>query len=237
MKFSGTPLPAERGMRRTIPHHEKARLEPWLLEPQRGPRASQRSSSDLPPRAARQGLLPTSAPVGDVDETELIGFSSESVEGDPIDRPEEEPPPAPLAPAPRRLRFLLVEDDADSRNVLSALLTLHGHAVESVGTGREAIAAARRAAFDAVLVDVGLPDIDGYGVGRSLRERSDPSMVRVALTGHDGPEAREQSRAAGFHLHLVKPVELARLLAAVIAELGARRLSAPTPEDEGESLP
>lgn len=124
---------------------------------------------------------------------------------------------------PDAWKILLVEDDEDARVALATLLRLYGHAVEAVATGGEALAVAAVARFDVALVDVGLPDMDGLELGRRLRRDARGDDLRVALTGYDGAEAREASRAAGFHLHVVKPVDCEPLLALVAVRLRALR--------------
>jgi len=109
-------------------------------------------------------------------------------------------------------RVLIIEDNRDARESLAALLRLAGHEVRAAQSGTEGIELARSAALDFVLVDIGLPDIDGYEVARRLR--SHPAMRRVrlvALTGYGREEDRRRALAAGFDEHLAKPVELRSL--------------------------
>jgi CheY-like chemotaxis protein len=84
--------------------------------------------------------------------------------------------------------------------------------VLAAATGQEGIDAAVSSHPDIVLVDIGLPDIDGYEVARRLRDRLDPDTRLVALTGYGQPEDRAQAKDAGFHAHLVKPIEPAKLV-------------------------
>jgi CheY-like chemotaxis protein len=97
---------------------------------------------------------------------------------------------------------LIVEDSEDSRDALRILLELEGHRVTVAQSGEEAVRAATAAHPDWALVDIGLPDIDGYGAVRL-----------VALTGHNRSEDRDRALAAGFDAHLAKPVDPARLVA------------------------
>jgi CheY-like chemotaxis protein len=88
------------------------------------------------------------------------------------------------------------------------LLCMRGHDVRVAHTGTEGVAAARAWAPDVVLCDIGLPELDGYGVARELRQ--DPTTARVrllALTGYGTEEDKCRSREAGFDQHLVKPVD------------------------------
>jgi CheY-like chemotaxis protein len=70
---------------------------------------------------------------------------------------------------------------------------------------------AARSPFDAALIDLGLPGLDGYEVARRIRAVLGPSIVLIAHTAYDGPEYRERTRAAGFDAHLVKPTDLQEL--------------------------
>jgi CheY-like chemotaxis protein len=108
---------------------------------------------------------------------------------------------------PVRRRVLVVEDDADSREMLRMLLEMEGHDVQEAEDGPGALAAVAAMGPDVALIDVGLPGLDGHEVARRLRaERTDPAILLVALTGYAAPEDRERSRAAGFDVHLTKPI-------------------------------
>jgi signal transduction histidine kinase/ActR/RegA family two-component response regulator len=104
-------------------------------------------------------------------------------------------------------RILVVEDNEDGRAMLEAMLTLEGHQVHAVGNGLAAIAAARNWKPDVVLLDIGLPDIDGYEVARRLRAAGfDPRLKLVAVSGYGQPDDERRTYEAGFDLHLTKPV-------------------------------
>ena len=126
-------------------------------------------------------------------------------------------PPAevPAAGAPvaaHRLRILLVEDNADAREMLSAVLRLQGHEVHVAIDGPEGVSAALALQPDAALVDIGLPGFDGYEVARRIRAgRAGRATRLVALTGYGQPEDRRRTRDAGFDDHLVKPVDPGRV--------------------------
>jgi signal transduction histidine kinase len=110
------------------------------------------------------------------------------------------------------LRVLIVDDNEDSATVLGHLLKLWGHDVRTARDGRDALAAAHRWQPDVVLLDIGLPEMDGYEIARRLR--ADPGMAGaflVAVTGYGQDEDRRRAREAGFDEHVVKPVDLARL--------------------------
>jgi CheY-like chemotaxis protein len=113
-------------------------------------------------------------------------------------------------------RVLVVEDNQDIRESSCEVLLMAGFEVIGAATGFEALEKAPIFHPNAVLLDVGLPDLSGYDVARRLRESPQfASTLLIALTGYDGPEAHALSSAAGFDHHLSKPVdfdELARLL-------------------------
>lgn len=131
--------------------------------------------------------------------------------------PQIEPPRAARETAPRApnrgaRRILVVEDNADAREMLATLLTLDGNEVHEAVDGPSGVAAALRLAPDVALIDLGLPGLDGYQVAEAIRSASDrPEMLLVALTGYGQPEDHERTRRAGFHAHLVKPVDFAQL--------------------------
>ena len=114
----------------------------------------------------------------------------------------------------RSLRVLIVEDDVDSADSLSMLLRLHGHEVQLARTGPTALEMAAASRPDMVLLDIGLPGMDGYQVAKLLRELPEfKDVVLCALTGYTPSEAdRQRQQETGFDHYYVKPVELAKLL-------------------------
>ncbi len=113
---------------------------------------------------------------------------------------------APATPITSR-RILIVDDNADSAMSLSVLLEMEGHEVRSARTGTEALQLLERFDAHAVLLDIGLPGLDGYATADLIRQRRGPaSPYLVALSGY-GPPANP----GGFDAHLMKPLELARL--------------------------
>jgi PAS domain S-box-containing protein len=118
-------------------------------------------------------------------------------------------PSEPVAAnATRALRVLVVEDNIDAAESLATLLRLWNHDVSVVHDGRTALEAAREQQPEVVLLDIGLPGLDGYQVARRLREELhlDHTLL-VAMTGYGQPEDRRRSREAGIQYHFVKPVE------------------------------
>ena len=133
------------------------------------------------------------------------------------------PEPAP-AIAPRGLRVLVVEDNIDAAESLATLLRLWNHDVSVVHDGRLALEAAREQQPEVVLLDIGLPGLDGYQVARRLRDEIglDHALL-VAMTGYGQPEDRRRSQEAGIQYHFVKPVEplvLRNLLAGAALPVG-----------------
>ena len=117
-------------------------------------------------------------------------------------------PIADSGATPRRI--LIIEDNTDAREALHAVLTMDGHEVHEASDGEEGVAAAERIRPDIMLVDIGLPGIDGYEVARRLRASQASLGVQwrlIALTGHGQPEDIQRARDAGFDTHLVKPVQ------------------------------
>jgi signal transduction histidine kinase len=128
---------------------------------------------------------------------------------------------APPAAAPRAAaqgqsgvaarHILVVEDKADSRETLATLLRLLGHQVEEAATGPEGVRRALDTRPQVALIDLGLPQLDGYEVARQVRAALGASVLLVALTGHASEEHRNRTAEAGFDAHLAKPVELEQL--------------------------
>lgn len=119
-------------------------------------------------------------------------------------------------------RVLLVDDNADSSEPLSLLLQARGHETRVSTDGEEAILVADDFRPTCVVLDLGLPRMDGYEVARRLRERPyGEELVLVALTGWAGKDVRTKAADAGFDYHLVKPVNWEELER--IVETGARQ--------------
>jgi PAS domain S-box-containing protein len=112
--------------------------------------------------------------------------------------------------------ILVIEDNADGAQSLADILEMHGHHVRIAHDGLSGIALAREVQPDVILCDIGLPDVDGYDVARTLRRDGALRGTRVvALSGYAQPEDRQRARDAGFDVHLAKPVELDELMAAL----------------------
>lgn len=109
-------------------------------------------------------------------------------------------------------RIMVVDDNRDAADILGILLRMQGHVVQVARDGFAAVQMAPTFNPDVVLLDIGLPGLDGYAVARQLRRlQSGRSLCLIALTGYGQDEDRERSRAAGFDHHIVKPVEPSEL--------------------------
>ncbi len=123
---------------------------------------------------------------------------------------------APMAATPVERTVLLVDDNVDATRGLAILLTHAGFAVTEAHDGGEALARAAAAPPDIVLLDLGLPVVDGYRVAETLRARpGGGTLLLIAISGYGQPEDRERSLAVGFDYHLVKPIDCAELIALI----------------------
>ena len=115
--------------------------------------------------------------------------------------------PASAAAAAMPLRILVVDDNADGAESLAKFLSLFGHEVRLAHDGEAALAAAAEFQPDTILLDIGLPDMEGYEVCRRIRSQPwGERLAVIALTGWGDQEAQRRSKEAGFDRHLVKPV-------------------------------
>lgn len=125
-------------------------------------------------------------------------------------------------------KILLVEDNELNRDMLSRRLGRKGFEVESAADGRAGVERALAGGFDLILMDMSLPELDGWEATRRIR--SDPrgaSVAIIALTAHAMPGDREKALAAGCDDYDTKPVEFDRLLGKIQARLAAK----PNPTD------
>jgi signal transduction histidine kinase/CheY-like chemotaxis protein len=133
----------------------------------------------------------------------------------PLARSEAAPSAPPVGGRPRleRHSVLIIEDNADTRDVLKLMLEVDGATVETAEDGEAGLHAIERMRPDVVLCDIGLPDIDGFEVARRIRARADLAATRlIALTGYGQAEDMRQALKAGFEAHLTKPVNLEQLM-------------------------
>ena len=119
------------------------------------------------------------------------------------------------------LRVLIVDDNVDGAEMLGQMLSLGGHETHLAHDGLAAVEAAAVLRPDVILMDIGLPRMDGYEAARAIRAQgATPPPLLVALTGWGQDEDRQRSEAAGFDAHVVKPIEEAALTR-LLASLGA----------------
>jgi signal transduction histidine kinase len=143
----------------------------------------------------------------------------------PVDAVEPQPVQLPVSDA---LRLLVVDDNVDAAETLAELLDTMGYQVRQAGDGEAALTACQ--AFDphVVLLDIGLPGMNGYDVCRQMRrQRGGKARTMVAVTGWGQPEDLQRSKEAGFDRHLVKPMDFDALVA-ILADL-------PRPASKGSA--
>ena len=123
-------------------------------------------------------------------------------------------------------RVVVADPCADTVESTALLLRLWGHDVRGAATGPSALEVARAYRPDTILMEVGLPELDGFEVARRLRQSgADAELLLVAVTGYGDEKNRRRSREAGFDLHLLKPVDpevLQHLLAASHRDAGGK---------------
>lgn len=159
---------------------------------------------------------------GTVSVSSSLGHGSEFVVRLPVVANDAPQPPARLTaalPTVRPLRVLAVDDNVDANKVLATYLNALGHDVRTACDGPTGLSAALDYRPDVVLLDIGLPGMDGYEVAKRLREQSILGhVVLVAMSGYGQEAARQHSHAVGFDHHLVKPADL-RLVQQVLASV------------------
>jgi len=117
----------------------------------------------------------------------------------------------PIPPKPR-FRILVVDDNPDSAMSLAMILSMMGHETRTAHDGEAAVSTAEAFRPRVVLLDIGLPKLNGYEVAQRIRqEKWGESMFLVAVTGWGQDEDRQRSEDVGMDLHMVKPVEPAAL--------------------------
>lgn len=123
-----------------------------------------------------------------------------------------------LVPAVPISTVLLIEDNADSREMMAMLLGMLGYKVLEAANGEQGLKLARREQPAIAVVDIGLPDMDGYEVARQLRTEAPlQNMTLIALTGYGQEADRQRALAAGFDSHLVKPLDMDVLVSTIIS--------------------
>jgi signal transduction histidine kinase/ActR/RegA family two-component response regulator len=150
--------------------------------------------------------------------SEGVGRGSEFIVRLPLQVAKSAPVPTPIQKPPDAVgrRVLIVEDNVDSAESLAMLLSTAGHEARITHDGVEALQALETFATDWVLLDIGLPGMDGYLVAQTIRERYPERPLRLyAVSGYGRPEDRALALASGFDGHLTKPVDPAYLLSLI----------------------
>jgi CheY-like chemotaxis protein len=135
-------------------------------------------------------------------------------------------PPAPMPePATARYRIVVADDSQDSAEALALLLSLKGHETRTAFDGAEAVEVAERFRPDVMLLDIGMPKLNGYDACRLIRAQPwGRQVVLVAQTGWGQEEDRRRTEEAGFDGHLVKPVDPEALMRLLASRAAGRRV-------------
>jgi len=132
---------------------------------------------------------------------------------------------APAATSAEPSRILLVDDNADALDALHLLLELEGHDVIVARSGRDALKVAAQTLPEVGIIDIGMPEMDGFEVARAIRSnKALAHMFLIALTGYSSESDKSRALAAGFDYHLTKPVSMERL-ADVLSHRDGRNIS------------
>jgi signal transduction histidine kinase/response regulator RpfG family c-di-GMP phosphodiesterase len=161
--------------------------------------------------------------------TFTVTLPSASPAREPAARREIAPPDAPDRQPPRRapvldgLRILIVDDEPDTRDMITEVLARCGAVVKSCGSAAEALPVLAEGGADLLVSDIGMPEMDGYAFIKKVRQmgrRRGGAIPAVALTAYASPQDREQAISAGFHRHLAKPLDPEELIAVVASVSG-----------------
>ena len=148
-------------------------------------------------------------------------------------------PEAARAVLQRKLKVLIVDDNSDAADSLATLLQVQGHATSVEYDAQSALRRARAERPDVMLIDIGLPDVDGYQLAQELRSLPETAAtVPVAVTGYGQARDRERALQAGFAHHLVKPVDmtaLVRILESSASLAAVAEQAPPGPSSASES--
>jgi len=149
-----------------------------------------------------------------------VGRGSEFLVKLPLAHTPKQPTTVLIASTPTRaMEILVIDDNVDAAETIAAVLAVEGHRVRVATDGRSGIAKAREFKPEVILCDIGLPDIDGYEIARTLRADDALRSTRlIALSGYAQPEDRRLAKEAGFDAHISKPSALDALLAAIVAK-------------------
>jgi CheY-like chemotaxis protein len=127
------------------------------------------------------------------------------------------PPALPHPAQAASATILVIEDNHDVAEMLAQFLTEAGYPTRIAFDGPSALQAAAEAAPEVALIDIGLPVMDGYEVCRRFTKLPNPPRLLVAVTGYGQPEDALRAREAGFHKHLIKPIDIHQVIGAIRA--------------------
>lgn len=169
--------------------------------------------TDCSPRHSRGDILPVSRAMASALQQQVYLAADNHV---PFFRAESLAQDDTAVPRSKALRVLVVDDNRDAADMLSALLSAAGYEVQTDYHPAAALSRASREQFDAFVLDIGLPDLDGHELARRLQESMDGrGAVFIAVTGYGNSEDRQRSADAGFRHHFTKPAQLMALLDAL----------------------
>jgi len=115
-----------------------------------------------------------------------------------------------------QLHILLVEDEVDGQEVVSTILEMNGMTVDVVGDGQSALTKLKSTKYDIAILDIALPDIDGWGILQEIRDSNDiANMYCIAITAYHDSAVRQRSVDAGFDDYLPKPINANQLNRAI----------------------
>lgn len=123
-------------------------------------------------------------------------------------------------------RVLIVDDNADAATTMAMMLELQGHTVRYTTNSLEALAVAREMDPHVVLLDIGMPVLNGFDIAKSIRKEFGDRVHIVAISGFADPATRAQAVKAGFNMHFEKPAD-ALMIQATVQRACSSRLSAP----------
>jgi CheY-like chemotaxis protein len=137
------------------------------------------------------------------------GHGSEFVMRVPLGAPAPTEPGPVSRPGPRAAprRVLVIEDNEDAREIMQLTLERDGHLVQTAADGAAGLELALQSRPDIVMVDIGLPAVDGYAVAQRLRAELGDAVLLVAVTGYGRQDDRQRAVTAGFDVHLTKPID------------------------------
>lgn len=119
-----------------------------------------------------------------------------------------------IVPSPNSRRVLIVDDNHDAAHTMALLIKLSGHETSTAHNGPEALTMLDAVNPEVALLDIGLPEMDGYELARRIRERVS-DVYLIAVSGYGQPEDRARAAEAGFDEHFVKPVDSTQLIASL----------------------